>query len=116
MRPINRKLASPGQPKRFFLIRIGGFMEVGKILTKVDKSEMLWFDTGVYYPSLGLSNSEIASLSSSMHKSQGFGSTGTRGSDKEYVQFLKGKMPSDKNNVFEGVDTSWSRDRRRRSY
>lgn len=76
---------------------------------KVDKSEMMWFDTGVYYPSLGLSNSEIASLSRSMHKSQGFGSTGARGSDKEYVQLLKGKMPADKNNVFEGVDTSWLR-------
>ncbi len=76
---------------------------------EVDKSEMLWFDTGVYYPSLGLSNSEISSLSRSMHKSQGFGSTGTRGSDKEYVQLLKGKMPSDKGNVFEGVDTSWLR-------
>ena len=76
---------------------------------KVDKSEMLWFDTGAYYPSLGLSNSEIASLSRSMHKSQGFGSTGTRGSDKEYVQLLKGNMPTDKSNVFEGVDTSWLR-------
>lgn len=76
---------------------------------EVDKSEMLWFDTGVYYPSLGLSNSEISSLSRSMHKSQGFGSTGQRGSDKEYVQLLKGKMPKDRTNVFEGVDTSWSR-------
>ncbi|MGI9530211.1 PIG-L family deacetylase [Lutimonas sp.] len=76
---------------------------------KVDKSEMLWFDTGVFYPSLGLSNSEIASLSRSMHKSQGFGSTGTRGTDKEYVQLLKGDMPKDKSNVFEGVDTSWNR-------
>jgi LmbE family N-acetylglucosaminyl deacetylase len=76
---------------------------------KVDKSGMLSFDTGVYYPSLGLSNSEISSLSRSMHKSQGFGSTGTRGSDREYVQLLKGKMPSDQKNIFEGVDTSWSR-------
>ncbi len=76
---------------------------------KVDKSGMLAFDTGVYYPSLGLSNSEISSLSRSMHKSQGFGSTGTRGSDMEYVELLKGKMPSDQKNIFEGVDTSWSR-------
>ncbi len=76
---------------------------------KVDKSDMLWFDTGIYYPSLGLSNSEIASLSRSMHKSQGFGSTGTRGSDKEYVRLLKGRMPKDRLDVFEGVDTSWNR-------
>ncbi|MCP4883138.1 MAG: PIG-L family deacetylase [Flavobacteriales bacterium] len=76
---------------------------------EVDKTGMLSFDTGVYYPSIGLSNSEISSLSRSMHKSQGFGSTGTRGSDMEYVELLKGKMPSDGKNIFEGVDTSWSR-------
>lgn len=76
---------------------------------EVDKSGMLSFDTGIYYPSLGLSNSEISSLSRSMHKSQGFGSTGTRGSDKEYIELLKGQMPSDGKNIFEGVDTSWSR-------
>ncbi len=76
---------------------------------KIDKSGMLGFDTGIYYPSLGLSNSEISSLSRSMHKSQGFGSTGTRGSDMEYVKLLKGKMPADQKNIFEGVDTSWSR-------
>ncbi|MEL4455466.1 PIG-L family deacetylase [Lutimonas vermicola] len=76
---------------------------------KIDKKGMLWFDTGVFYPSLGLSNSEISSLSRSMHKSQGFGSTGTRGSDKEYVQLLKGTLPSGSTHVFEGIDTSWSR-------
>ncbi|MCA0931083.1 PIG-L family deacetylase [Lutimonas saemankumensis] len=76
---------------------------------EVDKSEMISFDTGVYYPTLGLSNSEISSLSRSMHKSQGFGSTGTRGTEMEYIELLKGKMPTDRQNVFEGVDTSWSR-------
>ena len=70
---------------------------------------MIAFDTGVYYPTLGLSNSEISSLSRSMHKSQGFGSTGTRGTEMEYVELLKGKMPSDQKNVFEGVNTTWSR-------
>ncbi|WKK66844.1 PIG-L family deacetylase [Lutimonas zeaxanthinifaciens] len=76
---------------------------------EVDKSEMIAFDTGVYYPTLGLSNSEISSLSRSMHKSQGFGSTGTRGEEMEYIELLKGQIPVDRQNVFEGVDTSWSR-------
>ncbi|UCE92711.1 MAG: PIG-L family deacetylase [Flavobacteriaceae bacterium] len=76
---------------------------------EVDKSEMIAFDTGVYFPTLGLSNSEISSLSRSMHKSQGFGSTGTRGTEMEYIELLKGNMPSDKQNVFEGVNTTWSR-------
>jgi hypothetical protein len=43
-----------------------------------------------------------------MHKSQGFGSTGSRGSEKEYLEFLKGDFPKN-NNLFEGIDTSWSR-------
>ena len=76
---------------------------------KADKSKMLSINTGVYYPSSGLSNSEIASLSRSMHKSQGFGNTGTRGNQNEYIELLKGEMPTDKNNLFEGIDTTWNR-------
>src|SRR5690606_35081957 len=56
----------------------------------------------------GLSNGEIASLSRSMHKSQGFGSTGSRGSETEYLELLKGTLPS-QNNLFEGINTDWSR-------
>ncbi len=76
---------------------------------KADKSEMISINTGVYYPSSGLSNSEIASLSRSMHKSQGFGSTGTRGEEHEYIQLLKGQMPKNENDLFEGIETSWLR-------
>jgi hypothetical protein len=43
-----------------------------------------------------------------MHKSQGFGSTGSRGSQTEYLEFLKGDFPKN-NDLFEGIDTSWSR-------
>ena len=76
---------------------------------KANKSKMIAVNTGNFFPFNGLSNTEIASLSRSMHKSQGFGSTGTRGEQKEYLELVKGKMPSDKNNLFEGVDTSWNR-------
>ena len=76
---------------------------------KADKSKMLSIDTGVYFPSSGLSNTEIASLSRSMHKSQGFGSTGSRGSEKEYLELIKGTMPTDRNNIFEEINTSWTR-------
>jgi hypothetical protein len=55
-----------------------------------------------------LSNSEIASLSRSQHQSQGFGSTGTRGSQTEYLEFLKGDFPKNKL-PFDGIDTSWNR-------
>ena len=99
----------PWNTQRMFFNTHWWFYGSREKFEEVDKSGMLWFDTGVYYPSLGLSNSEISSLSRSMHKSQGFGSTGTRGSDREYVELLKGSMPSDQKNIFEGVDTSWSR-------
>jgi len=43
-----------------------------------------------------------------MHKSQGFGSTGSRGTETEYLELLKGSKPSE-NNLFEGINTNWSR-------
>lgn len=63
----------------------------------------------MFFASKGLSNYEIAALSRSQHKCQGFGTTGSRGSETEYLELLKGKMPSDNNNIFEGIDTSWNR-------
>ncbi len=96
------------QPKRLFFNTTWWFYGSRENFEKADKSNMLSFDTGVYYPSSGLSNSEIASLSRSQHQSQGFGSTGTRGTQKEYVELIKGEFPNN-SNVFDGIDTTWSR-------
>src|SRR5690606_20914511 len=41
-------------------------------------------------------------------KSQGFGSTGSRGSETEYLELLEGTLPS-QNNLFDGINTAWSR-------
>ncbi len=97
------------QPKRLFFNTSWWFYGSRENFEKADKSKMLAFDTGVYYPSLGLSNTEIASLSRSQHKSQGFGSTGTRGKLKEYIELIKGDLPKDNTNIFDGIDTSWNR-------
>ncbi len=97
------------QPKRLFFNTSWWFYGSRENFEKADKSNFLEFDTGVYYPNLGLSNTEIASLSRSQHKSQGFGSTGTRGTQTEYIELIKGDLPTDKTNVFDGIDTSWNR-------
>jgi len=97
------------QPKRLLFNTSWWFYGSKENFENADKSNLLEVETGNYYPSLGLSNGEIASLSRSMHKSQGFGSTGSRGGETEYLEFLKGDFPSDKNNLFDGIDTSWSR-------
>ena len=76
---------------------------------KADKSDLFTADAGVYYPILGVSNTEISALSRSMHKSQGFGSTGSRGKRIEYMQLIKGDRPSQQDDIFSGINTTWSR-------
>ena len=97
------------QPKRLFFNTSWWFYGSRENFEKADKSRLLSVETGNYYPSLGLSNGEIAALSRSMHKSQGFGSTGSRGTQKEYLEILKGDLPKNRSNLFEGIDTSWNR-------
>ncbi|MDV7187265.1 PIG-L family deacetylase [Lutibacter sp. TH_r2] len=96
------------QPKRLLFNTSWWFYGSRENFEKADKSKLLSVDIGKYYKQKGLSNSEIASLSRSQHQSQGFGSTGTRGEQIEYLEFLKGDFPKN-NNVFDGIDTTWNR-------
>lgn len=95
-------------PQRLFFNTSWWFYGSKEAFEKVDKSRFISMDIGTYYPLKGLSNNEIASLSRSKHRSQGFGSTGSRGTELEYLELLKGSMPR-ANDIFEGINTSWSR-------
>jgi len=64
-------------------------------------------DAGGYNASLGKSYGEIAALSRSQHKSQGFGSAGTRGESWEYFKTTGGSAPV--NDLMDDVDLSWNR-------
>ncbi|MEM8509385.1 MAG: PIG-L family deacetylase [Bacteroidota bacterium] len=97
------------QPKRLFFNTSWWFYGSRDNFAKADKSRLLEFDVGVYYPNLGVSNNEIASMASSQHKCQGFGRLLSRGSQPEYLELLKGDLPDDRMNIFDGIDTSWSR-------
>ncbi|TBW29358.1 PIG-L family deacetylase [Gramella sp. KN1008] len=97
------------KPKRLFFNTSPWFYGGDEAFKEADKSNFVSFDTGVYFPVKGLSNPEIASLSRSQHRSQGFGSTGSRGTQMEYLEFLKGNQLSDSSDVFAGIDTSWGR-------
>ena len=96
------------QPKRLLFNTSWWFYGSEENFNKADKTNLLSFEIGSFYVNKGLSNSEIASLSRSRHQSQGFGSTGSRGTETEYLEFLKGEFPINKN-VFDGIDTSWNR-------
>ncbi len=97
------------EPKRLFFNTSPWFYGSNEEFEKADKSNLLQFDTGVYFPSKGLSNPEIAALSRSEHQSQGFGSTGSRGEQIEYLEFIDGSFPENKSELFAGIDTSWNR-------
>ena len=96
------------KPQRLFFNTSWWFYGSQEKFEQADHSNHVQVETGNYFPALGLSNPEIAALSRSKHQSQGFGSTGARGSDIEYLELLKGTKPSD-NDLFEGIDTKWSR-------
>lgn len=97
------------QAKREFFNTSWWFYGSREKFEAADKSNLLNFDIGVYYPSKGLSNNEVASLASSKHLCQGFGRLTQRGSQTEYIELLKGDMPKDKSNLFDGIDTTWNR-------
>jgi len=107
--PDQLKYVDVWQPKRLFFNTSWWFYGSRDKFEKADKSKLMSVDAGSYYPIKGKSNTEIAAESRSMHKSQGFGAMSTRGGLQEYLELLKGDMPSDKTNVFEGINTSWTR-------
>jgi LmbE family N-acetylglucosaminyl deacetylase len=107
--PEQLELVQPWQPKRQFFNTSWWFYGSKEKFDSADKSNLVQVQTGVYYPSLGKSNQEIAALSRSRHQSQGFGSTGSRGEDIEYLEFINGEVLQNKSSIFEGIDTSWNR-------
>jgi LmbE family N-acetylglucosaminyl deacetylase len=107
--PDQLKLVETWQPKRQFFNTSWWFYGSKEKFDAADKTKLSTIQTGVYYSNLGKSNQEIAALSRSSHQSQGFGSTGSRGEDSEYLELINGEPLKVKSNIFEGIDTSWSR-------
>jgi LmbE family N-acetylglucosaminyl deacetylase len=107
--PEQLKLVQPWQAKRQFFNTSWWFYGSQEKFNASDKTNMLSLQTGVYYASLGKSNQEIAALSRSRHQSQGFGSTGSRGEETEYLELINGTPLQNKTSIFEGIDTTWNR-------
>lgn len=103
------QLTETWQPKRLFYNTSWWRYGSREAFDKIDKSNMLKFDIGVYYPTKGLSNNEVASMASSQHLCQGFGRLTSRGTQEEYIEFLKGDSLNGSEDVFAGIDTSWNR-------
>jgi LmbE family N-acetylglucosaminyl deacetylase len=105
--PEQLKYVSTWQPRRIFMNTTWWFYGGQEAFAKADKSKLFQLDLGVYFPYKGKSNSEISAESRSMHKCQGFGVTGTRGTSIEYLDLLQGDRPL--KDPFEGINTTWTR-------
>lgn len=75
--------------------------------TNTQNENQFKIDVGMYNPLLGKSYGEIAALSRSQHRSQGFGVPAQRGTMLEYFETIKGDKPVI--DLFDGVDASWQR-------
>ncbi|GAA3756683.1 PIG-L family deacetylase [Flavobacterium ginsengiterrae] len=107
--PEQLKYVAPWQVKRQFFNPSWWFYGSQEKFDAANKSKFTKLETGVYYTGTGKSNQEIAALSRSRHQSQGFGSTGVRGLETEYLELINGEAPKDRDNLFDGIDTSWNR-------
>jgi len=107
--PNQLKNVKTWQPKRMFFNTSWFFYGSKAKFAKADKTGLYTIDDGVFYPLKGKSNNELAAEARSQHKSQGFGSKGVRGSSIEYLKLIKGSAPLNKNNIFNGINTTWTR-------
>ena len=73
----------------------------------VSRDTIVSANLGSYNPLLGKSYTEIAAISRSMHKSQGFGASGWRANRFDYFLPLVGNMSVKK--MFQGIDITWNR-------
>lgn len=95
--PEQLKFVKPWQTKRIFW----------NAWRPSNTEGLLSVDIGGYNTLLAKSYSEISALSRTMHKSQGFGATGSRGSQLEYFELIDGKPAV--NDIFDNINTTWSR-------
>jgi LmbE family N-acetylglucosaminyl deacetylase len=101
--PEQLQYVEPWQPKRIYWNGWRRALE----REGADLSKFPAVDVGEYDPLLGQSYFELAAKSRSMHKSQGFGMEGYRGTYQEYFQDMAGDTKQ--GDLFEGVNTTWSR-------
>jgi LmbE family N-acetylglucosaminyl deacetylase len=106
--PEQLQFVRPWQPSRLFWNSWAPFRARSRN-EPFDPTGLISLEAGGYQPLLGKSYPEIAAASRSMHKSQGFGVEIERGGRKEYFKFLDGKPVKEGGEIFDEIDTTWSR-------
>jgi len=103
--PEQLRYVKPWQPRRIYW---NAYTWRG-VPEHMRQDKIIKLDANVYLPKLGESVSEIAARSRSQHRSQGFGSAGSRGESIEQLELLKGDDNDMEGDPFAGIDVSWNR-------
>lgn len=101
--PEQLQFAAPWQPKRLLW---NGWGPVFKS-RGINPDTLSTIDIGEFYTPAGMSFNEIAAISRTMHKSQGFGSSPQRGEQIQHFLHLDGEYT--KQDIFSGINSGWSR-------
>ena len=104
------KQIEPFRDIRSSFSQIDGFYEEAQL----ENSPVSDYSLAVQYakvidPGTAAREGEVAAIASSQHLSQGFGRLTDRGSQNEYLEFLKGESLTSEDDIFEGIDISWNR-------
>lgn len=103
--PEQLKYLEPWQPRRIYW---NAYTWRG-VPDHMQQDKIIRVDAGVFLPKLGEGVAEIAARSRSQHRSQGFGSAGSRGEQIEQLELLKGDDNDQEGEVFANIDVSWNR-------
>jgi LmbE family N-acetylglucosaminyl deacetylase len=117
--PDQLRYVRPWTAKKLFFNRLRGFGN----RAFVDDPRDIIIDTGIFNPFLGLSYTEIAGISRSLHKTQAMGSEQRRGANLEYFRLTDeapivagaegygalGNRTKQGGGLFAGIDASWKR-------
>ena len=101
--PEQLKFVQPWQAKRIFW----NAWTPALTTMGINSDTLIKVNFGEYNHLLGRSYTEISAVSRTMHKSQGFGSSGRR--ENLYNYFLQLDREPVKENLFNGIDLSWNR-------
>ena len=97
----------PWQPKRLYWNAYSWGSDT--LPDYVDSNDVITVEINKFLPRRGESVAEIAARSRSQHKSQGFGSSGSRAATVEKLELLKGETNGVNEDPFAGIVTDWSR-------
>ncbi len=103
--PEQLRELSPWQPSKIFWNTSWWFYR--RTGQEFDTTGLKSVNVGAYSPVLGRSFTEISARSRSMHKSQGFGVSASRGNEYEYFVNVGDNPPGDE--IFDGIDITWGR-------